>query len=61
MWASEAVVCGLGSCGSQAQSLHSTWNPSGPGIKPVSFALAGRFPSTVPPGKSSLDLDGHIN
>ena len=28
------------------------WNLSAPGIKPVSFALAGRFPTTGPPGKS---------
>ena len=28
------------------------WDPSGPGIEPVSPALAGRFLSTVPPGKS---------
>jgi len=32
--------------------LHSMWNLSGPGIEPVSPALAGRFLSTVPPGKS---------
>ena len=25
---------------------------SGPGLKPVSPALAGGFPATVPPGKS---------
>ena len=34
------------------------WNPPGPGIKPVSAALAGGLQSTVPPGKpldSSLD------
>ena len=29
-----------------------TWNLPGPGIKPVSPALAGGFLSTVPPGKS---------
>ena len=28
------------------------WNLPGPGIKPVSPSLAGRFLSTVPPGKS---------
>ena len=28
------------------------WDPSGPGIEPVSPALAGRFLSTVPLGKS---------
>ena len=30
------------------------WNLLGPGIKPVSPALAGRFPPTVLPGKSSI-------
>ena len=28
------------------------WDPPGPGFEPVSPALAGRFPTTVPPGKS---------
>ena len=28
------------------------WDPPGPGIKPVSPALAGGFLTTVPPGKS---------
>ena len=28
------------------------WNLPGPGIEPVSSALAGGFLSTVPPGKS---------
>ena len=28
------------------------WNLPGPGIKPMSPALAGRFLSTIPPGKS---------
>ena len=31
------------SCGSQARLLHSTWNLPGPGIAPVSPALAGEF------------------
>ena len=31
------------------------WDLPGPGIKPVSSALAGRFLTTAPPGKS---LDG---
>ena len=30
------------------------WNLLGPGIKPVSLALAGRFLSTVSPGKSQV-------
>ena len=32
--------------------LHAAWNPFGSGIKPMSLALAGRSPSTGPPGKS---------
>ena len=32
------------------------WNLSRPGIEPVAPALAGRFISTVPPGKSPLLL-----
>ena len=28
------------------------WDPPGPGIEPVSPALAGGFLTTVPPGKS---------
>ena len=32
--------------------LSSMWNLSGPGIEPMSPALAGKFLSTVPPGKS---------
>ena len=31
------------------------WGPPGPGIEPVSAALAGRFPTTVPSGKSPQD------
>ena len=32
--------------------LHSMWDLPGPDIEDVSPALAGRFLSTVPPGKS---------
>ena len=39
-------------CGAWAWFLCGTWNLPGPGIKPVSPVLAGRFLSTVPPGKS---------
>ena len=31
--------------------LHGTWDLPGPGIKPLSPALAGGFLTTVPPGK----------
>ena len=54
----------LRSCGSQAREpglqqlwqmtwlLRNLWNLPRPGIDPVSPALAGRFLSTVPPGRS---------
>ena len=41
----------LSSCGSRAQPLRGMWDPPGPGHEPVSPALAGRFPTTAPPGK----------
>ena len=49
MQASVVAACELSSCGSETLDM---WDPSGPGIEPVSPALAGRFLSTVPPGKS---------
>ena len=41
----------LSSCGSRAQSLRGTWDPPIPGLEPVSPPLAGRLPTTAPPGK----------
>ena len=41
----------LSSCGSQAQLLCGLWDLPRPGLEPVSPALAGRFPTTAPPGK----------
>ena len=41
----------LSSYGSRAQLLHGMWDPLRPGPEPVSPALAGRFSTTVPPGK----------
>ena len=41
----------LSSCGSQAQLLCDMWDLPRPGLEPVSLALAGRFSTTVPPGK----------
>ena len=41
----------LSSCGSRAQPLRGMWDPPRPGLEPVSPALAGRFSTTVPPGK----------
>ena len=44
----------LSSCGSWAQLLRGMWDPPSPGLEPVSPALAGRFSTTVPPGKPSV-------
>ena len=41
----------LSSCGSRAQLLRSMWDLPRPGFEPMSPALAGRFPTTAPPGK----------
>ena len=54
--ASVVVACGLSSCGSRAQLLHSMWDLPGPGLEPVSPALAGGFLTTAPPGKSPCSL-----
>ena len=49
---SRALEHRLSSCGARASLLRGMWDLPGPGLKPVSPALAGRFLSTVPPGKS---------
>ena len=41
----------LSSCGSRAQPLRGTWDLPRPGLEPASPALAGRLPTTAPPGK----------
>ena len=41
----------LSNCGSRAQPLRGMWDPPGPGLEPVSPALAGRLSTTAPPGK----------
>ena len=63
-WASVVAARGLSSCGSWAvehrlshcgawaQLLRGMWDLPGPGLEPVSPALAGGFLTTVPPGKS---------
>ena len=65
-WASVVVACGLSSCGSQALErrlsncgarasfLRGMWDLPGPGLEPVSPALAGGFLTTVPAGKPLL-------
>ena len=49
-------MCKLSSCGSQAQLLRGMWDLPRPGLEPVSPALAGRFPTTAPPGKPHIFL-----
>ena len=44
----------LNSCDAQAYLLCSMWDLPGPGIEPMSPALAGRFLTTAPPGKSHV-------
>ena len=41
----------LSNCGSRAQLLRGMWDLPRPRLEPVSPALAGRFSTTVPPGK----------
>ena len=42
----------LSNCGSRAQLLRGMWDLPGPGLEPVSPALAGRFSTTAPPGEA---------
>ena len=51
MRASVVVACGLSSCGAWAQLLRGMWDLRGPGLQPMSPALAGGFLTTAPPGK----------
>ena len=44
----------LSSCGPRAQLLCGMWDLPRPGLEPVSPVPAGRFPTTVPPGKPNL-------
>ena len=44
----------LSNCGSWAQPLRGMWDLPRPGLEPASPALAGRFSTTVPPGKPPL-------
>ena len=46
----------LSSCGSRAQLLHGMWDLPRPGLEPVSPALAGRLPTTTPPGKPVMRI-----
>ena len=50
--ASVVLKRGLSSCATLAQLLRSMWDLPGPGLEPMSPALAGGFLTTAPPGKS---------
>ena len=63
--ASVVVALGLSSCGwralecrlssgTRASLLHGVWDLPGPGLEPVSPALAGGFLTTAPPEKPLL-------
>ena len=45
----------LSSCGARAQLLRGMWDLPGPGLEPLSPALAGGFLTTAPPGKHSTN------
>ena len=53
---SQAPELRLSSCGARAQLLHSMRDLPGPGLEPVSPALAGGFLTTVPLGKPQDDF-----
>ena len=61
---SQALECRLSSCGARASLLCGMWDLPGPGLEPVSPALAGGFLTTVPQGKPRIFLyisfRGHI-
>ena len=46
----------LSSCGARALLLHGVWDLPGPGLKPVSPALAAGFLTTAPPRKPPADF-----
>ena len=50
----------LSSCGARAQLLRGMWDLPGPGLKPVSPALAGGFLTTAPPGKPLSPTLSHV-
>ena len=51
LWSMGSRPVGFSSCGTWASLPLGIWNPPGPGIEPLSPALSGRFPTTVPQGK----------
>ena len=53
---SRALERRLSSCGTRAQLLCGMWDLPGPGLEPLSPALAGGFLTTAPPGKPLLKI-----
>ena len=53
---SQTLECRLSSCGARASLLSGMWDLPGPGLEPVSPALAGGSLTTEPPGKPQLML-----
>ena len=53
---SRALERRLSSCGTWAQLLHSMWDLPGPGLEPMSPALADGFVTTAPPGKLLMEF-----
>ena len=53
---SRALERRLSSCGARAELLRGMWHLPGPGLEPVSPALAGGFLTTAPPGKPHFIL-----
>ena len=51
LWNTGSRCVGFSSCDTWAWLLHRIWNLPGPGIKPLSPALAGGFLTTGLPGK----------
>ena len=51
LWSTGSRRAGFCSCGARALLLRGMWDLPGPGLEPVSLALAGGFLTTVPPGK----------
>ena len=54
LWSMDSRHVGFSSCGAWASLLCSMWGLPGPGLEPMSPALAGGFLTTAPPRKSYL-------
>ena len=56
LWALELR---LSSCGARTELLRGMWDLPGPGVEPLSPALAGGFLTTAPPGKPGRQILNH--